>query len=103
MPRSSAGLESEVTINTPRQPNVRPSIAPFLDHRRNADSDSRAPTSSFVAPFTPGSSPTAVETSGNVTGNRSANDPVTRGPLIESLPIPLATNVSSTLERGYQG
>jgi hypothetical protein len=55
-------------MNAPRQPNARPSIAPFLGRRRNADSDSRVPTSSFVAPFTPGSPPTAVETSGNVTG-----------------------------------
>jgi len=90
-------------MNTPRQPNARPSNACFLGQSRSPDSDSRSPTSSFVAPVTPGSSPTAVNTSGNVTDNRSANDPVTRRPLNESLPIPLAATLlhdDSSRERG---
>jgi hypothetical protein len=59
-------------MNTARQPNARPSNAHFLGQSRNPDSDSPSPTSSFVAPFTPGLSPTAVETSGKLTDNRPA-------------------------------
>jgi hypothetical protein len=61
-------------MNTPRQPNARPRNAHFLGQSRNPDSGSPSPTSSFVAPFMPGLSPTAVETSGKVTDSRPAND-----------------------------
>ena len=90
-------------MNTPRQPNARPSNACFLGQSRNPDSDSPSPISSFVAPFTPDSSPTAGETSGNVTDNQPANDPVTRRTLNESLPIPLAPTLfhdDSSRKRG---
>ena len=90
-------------MNTPRQPNARPSIAQFLRQSRNPESDSPSPTSSFVAPLIPAPSPTTVETSGNLTDNRSTNDPVTRRPLNECLPIPLAATAlhdDSSRERG---
>jgi len=90
-------------MNTPREPNARPSNARFLGQSRNPDSDNPSPASSFVAPFTPGLSRTAVKTSGRVTDHRPANDPITRGPLNESLSIPLAPTLlhdDSSRERG---
>jgi hypothetical protein len=67
-------------MNIPRQPNARPDI---LSQSRDADSDRRAPTYSFIAPFLP----TAVETAGSGIGKMSATEGVTRGPLKKSFPI----------------
>jgi len=79
--RNSAGpTESEVLMNTPRQPNARPGMAPFLGQSSNAVASS-APRSSFVEPFGQGVSPAAVENSGDATDEGPANDPVTRGGL----------------------
>jgi len=65
-------------MNTPRQPNARPGMGPFLGQSSNAVASS-APRSSFVAPFGPRISPAAVENSGKVTDEGPATDPVTRG------------------------
>jgi hypothetical protein len=44
-----AALKLEVTMNTPRQPNVRPGIAAIPGRSRAADPESR-PSTSFVVP-----------------------------------------------------
>jgi hypothetical protein len=52
-------------MNTPRQPNARPSTAPFLGQSRNATAQ-QAPPSSFVTPFSPGATPAPAETARSI-------------------------------------
>jgi hypothetical protein len=73
-------------VNTPRLPNARPGTAPFLGQSRNTDTPA-APASSFVASFVPVRSTEAAETTGNVTGDRSVDNLVTRASLNESLAV----------------
>jgi hypothetical protein len=64
-------------MNTPRQPNVRPGMAPSLSQSPTTDSERRAGNSSFVTSFTPRSSPAAVETSRNLASNEAINNLIT--------------------------
>jgi hypothetical protein len=60
-------------MNTPRQPNARPGIVPFLGQSQNVVASS-APRS-FVAPVAPQWTPAAAgETSSHLTGGTSASD-----------------------------
>jgi hypothetical protein len=59
-------------MNTTRQPNARPGMAPFLGESRNAGDIGRAPRS-FIAPLTANSLRATVETPFNHDGNRSAD------------------------------
>jgi hypothetical protein len=59
-------------MNTIRQPNARPGVAPFLGESRNAGVYGRAPTS-FIAPLAANSARATVDTPVNHNGNRSAD------------------------------
>jgi len=52
-PQSRGDHRLMVTMNTPRQPNARPSTTPFLGQSYNVDA-LKAPSSSFLTPFSPG-------------------------------------------------
>jgi len=64
-------------MNTPRQPNVRAGIAPYLAQSQNVVAP-LAPRSSFVAPVAPDWTSAAAETSGHLAGDTSASSQAQR-------------------------
>jgi hypothetical protein len=52
-------------MNTPRQPNARPGMAPFLGQSHNAIAQ-QAPPTSFTTPFSPESTPAPAETARSI-------------------------------------
>jgi hypothetical protein len=59
-------------MNTPRQPNARPSGAPFLSQTRTMQSEHCESRRSFVAPLTVSPSPAAVKPSVTAADRKSS-------------------------------